>query len=858
MPKYILDPSGKIKSDSEFVEPNKISNQVLKNYENFFSSRRRKDDIIINPAKNVLPLSISSESQEKNILEKESPIFNEGNIFPNKENIDGNQNLLINSSFGSDESIKYYTPYNSIFSDFDINKNIFAEELEMIAGVELNSLGLILSPKGVDYTKYIYVFDFLIESIVYLTTYWAISLTPQQYDNKISLYFKKLININSEIEISLNPFNLIKYYLVGFDRFINTDPKSRNLTNIINFNGNENVLETIGKYLGRTILSISKIERNRIFLLIRKFQRESYWHSNILFKAKEDSAENDIDKFFIQFNQYYFKFLIERINIGYIVFKSLNLKYKGADHSTRHFDQSRLKSLEKESNKIRMSQNLSEILYSPEFDNNDHYYYWSQKEAIKVSKDKTSITSLPNLLKTNEFFKQKLDKKNKILSSNFSKSKESARRLPNDLVKQIESFLNSEYMPFYLHDLRTNEIVSMHAFLESITDTFNPKYNSSTGYGRIDEVQQYVSTSRNISVTFTLSSLNSTDFDLMWYQINKIVSMVYPQWSQGIPATTGEFKDKFKDFKYPFTQVPTASPLIRLRIGDVIKSNYNIDSIKKLHGNKYKKERTVRILEDKRVINVNSEKKAYVLKSRFDEGIGDFFAHKIYYFLENKYIDPFNENFYEFKEQKPVSESLIIDEFYDERLFSKEIDANASIIDNEVFTLEKVSTNDFAIKFGLYKLSDRRLYDILKRNWVIYHFKIKLNPDNSLDEGYFFYRNIDITQNVIDTTTLYKDTIDNSVFSPEDENGNINNPYTKAFETTSGEGLAGFITNLDVQYQDSMWNTNKPGKNAPKSVKISMSFTPIHDIPLGINYDGSLRSPAYNVGDINNSLFMKK
>ena len=49
-------------------------------------------------------------------------------------------------------------------------------------------------------------------------------------------------------------------------------------------------------------------------------------------------------------------------------------------------------------------------------------------------------------------------------------------------------------MPFYLHDLRTNEIIAMHAFLDQISDSFSPEYTSSSGYGRIDDVKHYVKT----------------------------------------------------------------------------------------------------------------------------------------------------------------------------------------------------------------------------------------------------------------------------------------------------------------------------------------------------------------------------
>src|SRR6185503_18747411 len=37
----------------------------------------------------------------------------------------------------------------------------------------------------------------------------------------------------------------------------------------------------------------------------------------------------------------------------------------------------------------------------------------------------------------------------------------------------FEAQLDSEYMPFYFHDLRTNEIISFHAFLSTLTDDYN-------------------------------------------------------------------------------------------------------------------------------------------------------------------------------------------------------------------------------------------------------------------------------------------------------------------------------------------------------------------------------------------------
>ena len=83
----------------------------------------------------------------------------------------------------------------------------------------------------------------------------------------------------------------------------------------------------------------------------------------------------------------------------------------------------------------------------------------------------------------------------------------------------------------------------------------------------------------------------------------------------------------------------------------------------------------------------------------------------------------------------------------------------------------------------------------------------------------------------------------------------FNNPILDAHESSKGEGLAGFITNLDINYNDQLWETSKIGAKAPHVVKITISYSPIHDIPLGLDREGMMTAPAYNVGDLNNSIF---
>ena len=76
-----------------------------------------------------------------------------------------------------------------------------------------------------------------------------------------------------------------------------------------------------------------------------------------------------------------------------------------------------------------------------------------------------------------------------------------------------------------------------------------------------------------------------------------------------------------------------------------------------------------------------------------------------------------------------------------------------------------------------------------------------------------------------------------------------------------GKGLAGFITSFGIDWeQGSFWEI-KEGNRAPKIVTITLGFSPSHDLPLGLDHRGNLRSVAYPVGSnlsISRGLYMNK
>ena len=155
-------------------------------------------------------------------------------------------------------------------------------------------------------------------------------------------------------------------------------------------------------------------------------------------------------------------------------------------------------------------------------------------------------------------------------------------RLSTAVVRKYERVIDKEFTPFYVHDLRNGEIIAMPAFITSIGETYSPEYSETHGYGRTDPVRSYAKTTRSIDMSFKLCAMNEYDMKYMWFVINKLVSMCYPQRSIGRIRT---FAKGTARFIQPFSQVPTASPVIRLRLGELFHSNYSVAGLSRLFGN---------------------------------------------------------------------------------------------------------------------------------------------------------------------------------------------------------------------------------------------------------------------------------
>jgi len=397
------------------------------------------------------------------------------------------------------------------------------------------------------------------------------------------------------------------------------------------------------------------------------------------------------------------------------------------------------------------------------------------------------------------------------VSNYVSTAKEGTSRIPADQVRKIESALDSEYVPFYFHDLRTNEILSFHAFLSNLTDQFTANYNSAGGYGRIDPVHTYQSTERSIGLSFTVASTSREDFDVMWWKINKLVTLVYPQWSPGrrVRSNGGT------EFTQPFSQIPTASPLIRMRVGDVVRSNYSKFNLKRLFGDVTPSTEGPLDAEDA-TLNANDTGRDFA--EGFSETIGGVKASTSEF--------PEGQVFL----LRPRGFGLPYRRENGQRI--------SFIIEKEITAIVQKKINDNVFIVSVDDGAGNKVSDLV----------VTKNDLRFVSED-MIQATLDLGQNTGETSLVDEITEGIDAFFKSE-----NNPVVRAFESTAGKGLAGVIKSISFDWFTPSWEIDINAK-APQWCKVDIQFAPIHDIPPGLDSDGFNRAPIYPVGAVSNFVF---
>ena len=435
---------------------------------------------------------------------------------------------------------------------------------------------------------------------------------------------------------------------------------------------------------------------------------------------------------------------------------------------------------------------------------------------------------------------------------------ETSARLPALAVEQIERELNSEYMPFYFHDLRTNEIVAFHAFLKDISDAFAANYNSSTGIGRIEPAYTYGGTTRSISLSFVILSTNPEDFDEMYYKINKLVTLVYPQFSRG---RTVQAEDGVT-FVQPFSQVQTSSPLVRIRLGNLLHSNYSRFSLARLFGlgqsaETFKPSASGGETADSDFSDAEKIANAERQVTELREPFGGFFPNDPVVIpagtmmnVESTIPPGVVENDFTLPVAvKGTVGALPVPIDTSEGDPGTSAAAGAATAATPAAGSGGATSPELSIRFNVSVSLDQAGVSIVNAN-------LEQQPVIA-GSGY----NVTLESDKLQLDPVFKSSQARLLAAlppqipPPDPAADVaffsadNNPIVRSFESTRGRGLAGVITSMNFDWSEATWSTDGDRK-APKMCSVSIQFNPIHDITPGLDADGFTRAPVYPAGNV--------
>lgn len=434
----------------------------------------------------------------------------------------------------------------------------------------------------------------------------------------------------------------------------------------------------------------------------------------------------------------------------------------------------------------------------------------------------------------------------------------SSSRISTADAKAFEATLDAEYVPFYFHDVRTNEMIAFHAFLSSLSDDYTAAYERTEGFGRVEPVKTYRSTERRIGMSFYVAATSPQDFDEMWVKINKLVTLVYPQFTKGIQLSSAD-SQSYK-FTQPFSQLIGASPLVRLRLGDLLKSNYSRFGLARLFGlgnNDF----TLNGVKDTtpEVDDGTMNRYTSAIQSMLGNPAGETYqiAPGVYSF-----IDPTAGGLGDLAPKPPSLGGSKGPKF------APTFAPQAALAGMLIVKAKKVDPASSSDKAAIAAGSTQLICEVMLNDDASYvaSFKSAMskaplefgNSEKPLQNFIGGTYSIPIAaltptkktkQKAVENISLG----DGGSFATELGNflspdGQTPNAIAKSFQDTGGKGLAGFIESMSFDWYDKVtWETTLD-RTAPKMCKVTIAFSPIHDITPGLDHMGFNRGPVYPVG----------
>jgi hypothetical protein len=98
-------------------------------------------------------------------------------------------------------------------------------------------------------------------------------------------------------------------------------------------------------------------------------------------------------------------------------------------------------------------------------------------------------------------------------------------------INQTDKEAVDDFIKFMFHDINTNERFRFRAYIENVSEDFNPEWQEIKIMGRADSAYIYQGFSRNISISFKAAALSRGDLMLMWDQLERLAKTTLPEYN---------------------------------------------------------------------------------------------------------------------------------------------------------------------------------------------------------------------------------------------------------------------------------------------------------------------------------------
>jgi hypothetical protein len=104
------------------------------------------------------------------------------------------------------------------------------------------------------------------------------------------------------------------------------------------------------------------------------------------------------------------------------------------------------------------------------------------------------------------------------------------RKLGGTLVDGSDSLANQAGQVISFQNIRNDQDVFFKAFITAFNETYTPNFNATEVFGRVDPIQQYKGTSRNITLAWKLPAASESEAYENLGRVQKLLQMLYPSY----------------------------------------------------------------------------------------------------------------------------------------------------------------------------------------------------------------------------------------------------------------------------------------------------------------------------------------